>query len=87
MKIILNYYDAETFEKDLKKFSNVHKGEIQKIVMNSLNDKNNFYVMINSGSKGGSINAMQIMGSLGQDIWGLIEFRKNFTKQNFASFF
>ena len=61
--------DNETFELSITSNLSAQKGDIQKIVMNSLDNKNNFYIMINSGSKGGEVNAMQIMGALGQDIF------------------
>ena len=79
--------DPELFEEDLKRNLVAQKGEIQKIVMSSIDDSNNFYVMINSGSKGGPVNAMQIMGALGQDIFKRNRIEKNILNRTLPHFF
>ena len=61
--------DADIFELSIKSNLAAQKGDIQQLVMNDLDDKNNFFVMANSGAKGKPVNIMQIMGALGQDIF------------------
>tara|TARA_Y100000768_G_scaffold331495_1_gene270734 strand:+ start:4112 stop:8506 length:4395 start_codon:yes stop_codon:yes gene_type:complete len=65
--------DADTFEDTVRNNLSSHKGVIEKLVMNELDNTNNFYVMAKSGSKGKGINIMQMCGSLGQEI---IEFER-----------
>ena len=79
--------DADTFEQSLKANLAAQKGDIQKIVMNSLNNNNNFYVMVNSGSKGSPVNAMQIMGALGQDIFKQNRIQKDVLNRSLPHFF
>jgi len=61
--------DAEVFEISIKSNLAAQKGDIQQLVMNDLDDSNNFFIMANSGAKGKAVNIMQIMGALGQDIF------------------
>ena len=61
--------DADIFEQSIKSNLAAQKGDIQQLVMNDLNDNNNFFIMANSGAKGKPVNIMQIMGALGQDIF------------------
>ena len=61
--------DAEVFEISIKSNLAAQKGDIQQLVMNDLDDNNNFFIMANSGAKGKPVNIMQIMGALGQDIF------------------
>ncbi len=61
--------DAETFEKTIQEDLATIKGQIGKMVMEALDDENNFYVMANSKSKGSPINVGQVIGGLGQDIF------------------
>ena len=50
------------------------KNAVEKYLFNYYDNnetKNNIYKTINSGSKGGKINLLQIVGTVGpQDIWG-----------------
>jgi len=61
--------DPDVFELSIKSNLAAQKGDIQQLVMNDLDDKNNFFIMANSGAKGKPVNIMQIMGALGQDIF------------------
>jgi DNA-directed RNA polymerase II subunit RPB1 len=61
--------DADIFEQSIKSNLAAQKGDIQQLVMNDLDDNNNFFIMANSGAKGKPVNIMQIMGALGQDIF------------------
>ena len=65
--------DSDTFEDTVRENLKSHKGVIEKLIMNELNNSNSFYVMANSGSKGKGINIMQMCGSLGQEI---VEFER-----------
>ena len=73
--------DAYTFEESLRENLKAHKGVIEKMVMNNLDNSNNFYTMSKhgSGSKGSGINMMQMVGALGQDI---LEFKRIQKKVN-----
>ena len=60
--------DNDTFELSLQSSLVADKSNHQKLIMNSLDNNNNFFVMINSGSKGNGTNITEIMGALGQNI-------------------
>ena len=79
--------DAGLFEESLKNNLNASKGDIQQLVMKDLNDDNNFFIMINSGSKGKKINAMQIMGVLGQDNFKQARIAKEVNQRTLPHFF
>ena len=79
--------DADTFEQSLKMNLASQKGDIQKIVMNTLDNNNNFYIMINSRAKGSKVNAMQIMGALGQDIFRRNRIQKDILNRTLPHFF
>ena len=79
--------DANIFEESVKSNLNASKGDIQQIVMKDIDDSNNFFIMINSGSKGKKINAMQIMGVLGQDNFKQARIAKEVNERTLPHFF
>jgi len=79
--------DYETFEDSVRENLKSHKGVIEKMVMSELDDTNNFYVMAKSGSKGSSINIMQMIGSLGQDILEFKRMEKTISNRTLPHFF
>jgi DNA-directed RNA polymerase II subunit RPB1 len=62
--------DHTILEETLKGLFNLKaKDEVVKIMMKYLDDKNNFYVLVNSGAKGGKTNLHEIMASVCQSIF------------------
>ena len=53
--------------------------------MKDIDDNNNFFIMINSGSKGKKINAMQIMGVLGQDNFKQARIAKEVNEEHYLT--
>jgi DNA-directed RNA polymerase II subunit RPB1 len=79
--------DADLFEASLQSNLSAQKGEIQKLVQDNINSDNNFFIMVNSGSKGKAVNMMQIMGALGQDIFLFKRIQKAVNNRTLPHFF
>jgi DNA-directed RNA polymerase beta' subunit len=63
--------DIEAFETSIRAELNVLRDNVIKLIMNNIDEKNSFYVMISSQSKGSSLNMGQMSGCVGQqDIEG-----------------
>ena len=58
--------DGDIFERSIAADLNAIGGTVNELVYNNLNDDNNFYVTITSGSKGSKINMGAIGGIVGQ---------------------
>ena len=78
--------DPEIFEASIQSNLTAQKGDIQTMVMNDLDDKNNFFIMANSGAKGKPVNLMQIMGALGQDIFKQKRIQKDINERTMPHF-
>ena len=79
--------DADLFEASIQSNLSAQKGEIQKLVQDNIDSNNNFYIMVNSGSKGKAVNMMQIMGALGQDIFLFKRIQKLVNNRTLPHFF
>lgn len=79
--------DSDIFESSIQNNLTAQKGDIQQLVMKNLNDDNNFYTMVNSGTKGSPVNIMQIMGALGQDIFKFKRIEKEVNNRTLPHFF
>jgi len=60
------YMTTKAFEKKLFSDTNIVRDDVAKIVIGSISKKNNFHIMMSSGSKGGSNNLGQMIGAVGQ---------------------
>lgn len=58
--------DKELFEEIVTRDLNSINGNVGKMIIDQMDSKNNFGILTNSGSKGGTINIGQMMGCLGQ---------------------
>ena len=66
-----SYMNIENFESKIRSDINVVRDEVSRIAIGSVSKDNNFVIMMNSGSKGGSNNLGQMAGCVGfQDFEG-----------------
>ena len=79
--------ELEILEETLKGMFNLKaKDQVVKIIMKSLNDDNNFYVLVNSGAKGGKTNLHEIMASLCQSVFLSNRIEKKVYNRSIAHF-
>jgi DNA-directed RNA polymerase II subunit RPB1 len=79
--------DLEILEETLKGMFNLKaKDQVVKIIMKSLNDDNNFYVLVNSGAKGKKTNLHEIMASLCQSVFLSKRIQKKVYNRSIAHF-
>ena len=79
--------DPDIFERVLDSELSTLLGTTQKLVMNNLEHKNNFNLMISSGAKGGGINMIQMVGCLGQQAIEGGRIKKRFNDRSLVYFF
>lgn len=79
--------DPLVFEESIMRNLDAFKGEIAKLVMNSLTPKNNFYTMIISKAKGDQMNLAQIVSNLGQQILEFMRIKKKVNKRSLPHFY
>lgn len=80
------YMDVESFESKIRGDINVIRDDVSKIAIGSVSKDNNFCVMMNSGSKGGSNNLGQMAGCVGfQDFEGKL-MPKNYNDRTLCYF-
>jgi DNA-directed RNA polymerase II subunit RPB1 len=78
---------AEAFEVSLRETLRASQNEIEKLIMANLNPQNGIFLTISSGSSGTSMNAGQIMGSIGQIIVEQKRIQKRFNNRTLPHFY
>jgi len=82
-----SYMTTSAFEKKLFSDTNIVRDDVSKIVINSISKKNNFHIMMSSGSKGGSDNLGQMIGAVGQQSFEGGIMPKNYADRSMCYFY
>jgi DNA-directed RNA polymerase II subunit RPB1 len=82
-----NYMTVDAFERKIFSDANVIRDDVSRIAVASVPDSNNFYIMMESGSKGGPNNLGQMIGCVGLQAFEGGFVPKKYNKRTLCYFF